>query len=474
MTLEELIIVQSSVETGDPHQCSDSSDRNSILNHIFEPLVKRDGNGKFYPCLAFQWSVQPDGLTWLFRLHENILFHNGMKLSARDILYNFERIIDPSIGGSFGTEGVYASYLSGAKFTARSDDIFTITTPEPMPDLLDLLSEMPIGYGEELDKLPRHYIGTGAYKVGSRKSYELELELFRSYWDKNPPVNELVWIREPNALRRVEMVLETDADIGSNIGHEGVRLTESSGRLVSRKFAGWLCIIFLFNMFQGVCKDRLIRQALNYALDKKELIRYAKNGTAEILNGFLTPHHFGYNSETEPYSYDPERARNLLLEAGYDGGFKLELDIPSSMPDEAPKLAEIISKFYSQIGIEVDVKEYYDRQKYAEMVKEKKIHDLCCFDSSPKSTFRVLREKLVSLYKGPWWQGYHNPEVNKLFIQATKTLDNKKREKIYQAIYEKITDDAPWLFLYRPYYFWAVNERAGFWYPGNDGLTTIK
>jgi peptide/nickel transport system substrate-binding protein len=270
------------------------------------------------------------------------------------------------------------------------------------------------------------------------------------------------------------MVIERDADIGTNIGFEGVKLIESNNRVISRKFAGWLCIIFLFNMFQSVCKDKRIRQALNYALDKKEIIRYAKNGTAEILNGYITPHHFGYTPETEPYSYDPERARNLLLEAGYSDGFKIEMDIPSSMPDEAPKLAEIMSKYYSQIGVEVDVKEYYNRQNYAMMVKEKKIHDLCCFDSSPKSTFRVLREKLISLYKGPWWQGYHNPEVNRLFIQATRTFDNKKREKIYKTIYEKITDDAPWLFLYRPYYFWAINERAGFWYPSTDGLTTIK
>jgi peptide/nickel transport system substrate-binding protein len=474
MTLEELIIVQSSVETGDPHQCSDSSDKNSVLSHIFEPLIKRDEKGKFRPCLAFQWNVQPDGLTWIFRLRENIFFHNGVRLRARDIVSNLERIVDPSTGGSFGTEGVYASYLSEAKFTARSDEIFTITTPEPMPDLLDLLSEMPMGYGEAMDKLPVHYIGTGAYRVASRKSDEIELELFKNYWDMSPPVNELVWIREPDALRRVEMVLERDADIGSNIGFEGVRLTDSSSRVNNRKFAGWLCIIFLFNMFQSVCRDKRIRQALNYALDKKEIIRYAMNGTAEILNGFLTPHHFGYNHETESYSYNPERARNLLLEAGYSDGFKLEVDIPSSMPDEAPKLAEIISKYYSQVGIEVNVEEYYDRQKYAEMVKEKRIHDLCCFDSSPKSTFRVLREKLISVYKGPWWQGYHNPEVNKLFIQATKTFDYKEREKIYQIIYAKITDDAPWLFLYRPYFFWAVNSRANFWYPGNDGLTTIK
>jgi peptide/nickel transport system substrate-binding protein len=108
------------------------------------------------------------------------------------------------------------------------------------------------------------------------------------------------------------------------------------------------------------------------------------------------------------------------------------------------------------------------------MVKEKRIHDLCCFDSSPKSTFRVLREKLISKFRGPWWQGYNNQEVNQLFFEATNTFDHEKRRGIYQTIYRIITSDAPWVFMYRPYLHWIIGEKADFWYPGPLGLTKIK
>lgn len=474
MPLDELIIVQSSIESGDPHQCSDSVDRNSILRHVFEPLVERVNGGQFKPCLAVQWAVQHDGLTWVFRLRDNVLFHNGARLKAEDLVDNLERVIDPSVGGSYGTEGVYAGYLGRAKFTALSDERFSVSTPEPMADLLDLISELFVGCGEELDKLPEEYTGTGPYRVGSRKSDELELENFRNYWGETPPVNELTWISEPKNIQRAEMVAGRDADIGSMVGLEGARLVEGTGRVESRQLASGLCVIYMLNQLEGVCRDKRIRQALNYALDMREVIRYAKRGAAEQLNGYLTPHHFGHDPDTGPYIYDPERAKKLLREAGYPDGFRLEMDIPSSMPDEAPKLADIMTNYYNQIGLEVDVRIYHDRQGYAEMVREKRIRDLCCFDSSPRSTFRVLREKIVSTFKGPWWQGYHNPEVNQSFLKATRTFDEGKRLQIYRTIYRKITEDPPWVFLYRPYFHWAVSDEAGFWFPESDGLTKIK
>jgi peptide/nickel transport system substrate-binding protein len=474
MTLKELTIVQSSVETGDPHICSDSINRNSILSHIFEPLIQRSGRGLFKPCLARKWAIQPDGLTWLFQLRENVKFHNGTQLKAKDIIANLDRITDTSIGGAYGTHGVYASYLSNAKFTAKSDMVVQITTTEPMADLLDLLAEMPMGHGEELYRLPREYIGTGPYKVDSRKSDEVELKFFKSYWGKKPPVDEIIWIKETNPLTRTEMIVDRDADIGCMIGLDGKRYIEDTQRASTRELASGLCIIFIFNLLKGVCVNPEIRKAINYALDMDDVIRYAKRGAAEPLNGFLTPHHFGYDPETKPYSYDPEKARNLLRETGYPNGIKLEMDIPNSMPDEAPRLAEIMTKHYARIGVDLDVHMYYDRRSYADMVREKRIHDLCCFDSSPMSTFRVLREKLVSTYRGPWWQGYHNPEVNKLYYQATKTFEVKKRQQLYREIYRKVTEDAPWVFLYRPYNYWAIGEKAEFWAPDSDGLIKIK
>jgi peptide/nickel transport system substrate-binding protein len=104
------------------------------------------------------------------------------------------------------------------------------------------------------------------------------------------------------------------------------------------------------------------------------------------------------------------------------------------------------------------------------MVREKRINDGACFDSSPRSTYRVLREKLHSGLQGPWWEGYENPEVNALIEEAEATIPDPERQAIYQQIYSIITDDAPWIFLYSPTRYWAVGSTMKEWRPRADGL----
>ena len=224
------------------------------------------------------------------------------------------------------------------------------------------------------------------------------------------------------------------------------------------------------NSQKGPCKDRRVRQALNYALDIDKIIDKIKDGAATPLNGYLTSHHFGYNPETPVYSYDPEKARSLLAEAGYADGLKLVIDIPSEMPDEAPQLTRMMKEQFKQVGITVEIIEHQDRAAYSEMVREKKINDACCFDSSPRSTFRILREKIQSTLQGPWWQGYENKQVNSLIKQAQATFSDTERQKIYRQIYTIIRDDAPWIFLYNPTRFWGVSATMKDWKPRKDGL----
>jgi peptide/nickel transport system substrate-binding protein len=147
---------------------------------------------------------------------------------------------------------------------------------------------------------------------------------------------------------------------------------------------------------------------------------------------------------------------------------RLVVDIPTRMPDEARKLAQMMGEMYSEVGVSVEVKEYEDRQAYAEMVRAKKINDLCCFDSSPLSTFRVMREKIHSGIKGPWWEGYTNVEVDSLIERAEATIDELLRRRIYRLAYRMIRDDAPWVFLYSPVRFWGVGPRLRGWRPGID------
>lgn len=467
-------VVQSSIDIGDPHICSDSMNRGNIIDAIYEPLVSRTGSGVYSPSLAASWTVGPDGLTWLFKLRESVRFHNGEKLTGNDVVASLKRVVDPAIGGAFGTQGVYASYIGDAEFTSPSKYSFQMVTKAPMADLLDLLSEMPIAPEDELGNIPKEYIGTGPYLVGGLSRDEVVLEGNRKYWGgRNAMAEEVSWLKEDDAIERAEMVANREADIATSIGFDGSDSIRGLNRAKIVSLRSSLCIIFMMNSGAGVCSDARVRQALNYGLDIDQVVNEIKKGAATRLNGYLTPHHYGHNPETEQYPYDPDHARRLLAEAGHGDGMKLTIDIPTSMPDEGLDIGEMMKEHYGRIGVDVDVISYTDRAAYAEMVRDKKIHDMCCFDSSPISTFRVLREKIHSGHKGPWWEGYHNEEVNGLIDTAQRTFDDTKREDIYRRVFQIVRDDAPWVFLYRPTYFWAVNKQLGDWAPMKRGKVVL-
>ena len=103
-------------------------------------------------------------------------------------------------------------------------------------------------------------------------------------------------------------------------------------------------------------------------------------------------------------------------------------------------------------------------------MRSKEVGDMCWFDSSPLSTFRVMREKLHSGLRGPWWEGYDNPGVDRLIEEAAATVELGERRAIYERIYKMTSLDPPWVFLYRPLYFWGLSTNLRGWAPGVDGL----
>jgi len=465
-----ITVYQSSVEIGDPHICSDSTNRLSLVFSVYEALVKRNAAGAYEPSLAESWTVGTDARTWTFRLRKNVVFHNGEVLRAGDVVATLGRVLDPSIGGAFGTQGVYLSYLKDAEISKADDVTVRIVTGKPMADLLDLLVAMPISPESALKRLPGEYVGSGPYMIREMSSRMILLEAFPRYWGEAPKYKQIRWVAEPDAGKRVDAVLEGKADIAAEVEVDGRTRILDSGQASLRDWDSGLCVIFMLNCFEGPCRDCRVRQALNYALDVDTIISEVMPGAALRLSGYLTPHHFGYDPDTPAYPSDPEKTRALLAEAGYGNGLNLVFDIPAVMPDEAPRLAAVMARQLGEAGISVEIIEHADRAAYSEMVREKKIHDACCFDSSPRSTFRVLREKIQSTLRGPWWQGYENETVNALIEKAQATLPEAERQAIYKRIYALIRDDAPWIFLYRPKYFWGVGSRLADWKPRSDGL----
>jgi peptide/nickel transport system substrate-binding protein len=464
-------IFQQSLPLGDPHLCSDAKDRVSLISAVYEALISRDGPGVYTPCLAEAWRTDREARVWEFRLRRGVVFHNGHELRAADVTASLERIRSPKVGGAWGTQGVYASYLGGAKLEAIAPDRVRVTLTEPMADLLELLTEMPIVPEGVLDDLPEEHVGSGLYAVKDFDEDEAVMTPNGRHWRGKPEHERLIWRAEADEGERIKSVAG-EADVAAGLSPECTIGARNGGVQVESRF-GSMCVIFMLNCLHGPCRDSRVRRALNIALDRDAIVNNIMLGGAEPLTGPLTPLHLGWDPESLAIRHDPAEARRLLSDAGYPNGLTVKMDTPMESPDEAIPLSKLMAEQYREAGIEVETHVYSDRPDYAEMVRNKKIGDLCCFDSSPLSTFRVMREKIHSGLQGPWWQGYSNKEVDALIESAQRTPDAEERGIIYRRAYWAIAADAPWVFLYRPEYSWAVRAGAD-WKPSWDCVVRVK
>ena len=245
------------------------------------------------PSLAERWTVEEDARTWTFVLRKGVTFHNGETLRAADVVASMRRALDPGIGGAFGTQGVLATYLATAEIRALDDSTVRIVTPEPTADLLDLVVAIPVGPESALHRLPQDYVGSGPYRITERTESRVRLEAHDAYWGQAPAYREIFFIAEPDAAKRVDTLLRGEADIAAGIGIEGKTRIAEAGSAMARELESGLCVIFMLNAQNGPCRDRRVRQALNYALDVDAIVSKVMKGAASRLNGYLTAHHFG-------------------------------------------------------------------------------------------------------------------------------------------------------------------------------------
>lgn len=468
---EMVRIVQSRVHVGDPQMTIDNKDVLSIRAALYDALVRWDGPALFRPALAERWTCSDDAQVWAFQLREGVRFHSGRVLRAADVVSSLRRLSDPSVSGEMATQGVIQSYLEGATFEAAGDSVVQVTTAEPMADLLDLLADVPM---LDTDSAAASIPGTGPYKVVQASDEQLVMECFSDYWGGMARVKHLHWRAEPNASRRVAALHDGSVDLAAAIPPSFHAQIEAAGRVTLLEADTSLCVAFLFNCYAGACADRRIRQALNYGLDVQRVIDTVMEGAAQRTNGVFTPLHVGHDPDTAPFPYDPAKARDLLRDAGHAGGMNLIVDVPTQLPDESVALGRSLQEQYAALGISVTLREFADRPAYAHMVRDKQIDDACCFDSSPLSSYRILREKLHSGVRGPWWQGYRNATVDSLIDQAAATAESAARQRLYRQAYRLIHDDAPWVFLYSPRVYFGVGPALAGWQPGFNGITRFE
>jgi len=414
--------------------------------------------------------------TWEFPLRKGVKFHNGVTMTAKDVKFTFDRTLDPQ------TKTFFYPFISTIKEVKIIDDYtIQIITNGPDPLLLKRLSFSLFIFPADLFKEKgaeaffQHPIGTGAFKfVSWTRNDRMVFEANEAYWDGPPKVKRLIFRPVPEVATRLAELQTGNADIITSIPPFLVsQVKDSANATVQSIPSGRVMFLYINCLADGPLKDKRVRQALNYAIDKKAIIDNILKGSGIQMAVNLTPLHFGYDSTLKPYPYDPGKAKKLLAEAGYASGLKLVFNTPSGRYILDKEVSQAIAGMLNAVGIQTDMK-VHEWGTYTQILTGKKLQDIgfigwsLVLSDADSTFFPYFTPESVFSY-------YSTPALKDKIIKARTMLDEKKRLEIYKQIQREIYEEAPLVYLYQQIDHYGVAKRVkGFQVRGDELILLNK
>ena len=473
------IIIQGSI--GDASNliamlASDSASH-EIASLCYNGLVKYDKDLKLVGDLAESWDVSDDKLTITFHLRKGVKWQDGVEFTAEDVMFGYQTIIDPN------TPTAYAGDFQEVE-KAEVVDRYTFRVKYKKPFapglaswnyLIVLPAHILKGKDITRSELVRNPMGTGPYKLKEWKTGEkIVLVSNHDYFEGRPYIDGVIYRIIPDLAT---MFLELKA---GNIDYMGLTPTQYLRQTDTPKFKKnfrkykYLSFSYTYlgyNLLNPKFQDRRVRQAISYAIDKEEIIEGVLLGLGEVATGPYKPGTWQYNPDVKRYPYNPEKAKELLREAGWidtNGDGIIEKDgkpfeftvITNQGNDQRKKVAEIIQRRLSEVGIKMKIRilewatfinEYIDKKKFEATILGWTIgQDPDLFDvwHSSKTHFKELN-----------FISYKNKEVDRLIMEGRHTFDLEKRKRAYFRIQEILAEDQPYTFLYVPYSLPVIHKR---------------
>lgn len=448
-----------------------------VVDNIFDTLVKRDENEQLIPGLATSWS-QVDENTWEFKLRENVKFTNGEDFNADAVKYSIDRVLNPD--NNAPTSG----YISTIQ-EVQAVDKYTVhvITKNPDPLIPTRFNRYPTEivpplYVEEVgqEQFAQKPIGTGPYKfVEWNKGSSVVLEANADYWNGEPEVKKITFRSIPEASTRVSALLNGEVDLITAVSPEDREKIEgsSNARLSSVERAGNTVYVG-FKTDVEPFNNVKVRQALNYAIDTKSIVDNVLRGAAVQTESLIGPKDFGYAGESETYGYDPEKAKQLLTEAGYPDGFSATLDTVNWYIKNTD-VAQVIAEQLKAVGVDIKVNNV-ESSVYRTLVPSGEQNSMYVLGWSSTNTLDADAAIYAILHSGESYSTYSNPEVDAKLEEARGTTDEDRRTTLYKEIQDIVLEDAPRIFLYQENQYYGVSKKLD-WEGRIDGsipVATIK
>ncbi|HSJ27822.1 MAG TPA: ABC transporter substrate-binding protein, partial [Acidimicrobiia bacterium] len=408
-----------------------------LLYNVYETLVKLEADGSITGLLAESWEVSDDGLVYTFDLREGVTFHNGEPLDAEDVVFSIENVLTKDPAHPFAT--TLAPITSVTSLDAGTVEI---RVDQVSANLLFFLTQ---GQGviltqSAIDTIANQPVGTGPFEFGAwTVGDSIVLERNGAYWGE-PALLERVtfrYINDPNALNNA--MLAGDLDIIAGVSApELLTAFESDARFEVLQGLSNGEVTLSLNGRRPPLDDVRVRQAITHAIDRQAVVDLAYAGYGTVIGTFSTPLDPWYRDLTDVYPYDPDRARELLTEAGVDG-ITLKMVLPPV--SYATRSGEIIASQLAEVGITVDI-ENVEWGVWLEDVFAN--HD---FDMS---IVAHVEPRDLGQYGNPdYYWGNDSPQVAPILEQADAEPDEDTRNELYASVLEEITAVAAdnWLFV---------------------------
>jgi oligopeptide transport system substrate-binding protein len=456
-------------------------------NQLYNGLVQIDDSLKNRPCIAKSWEISPDGTLYTFHLRNDVYFQDdplfkngkGRKAVAADFVYSFGRLIDPKVASS--GSWIFSDKVEGKNaFAAINDTTFQVKLKQPFPPFLSMLTapycsvvphEVVDFYGKDFRQ---HPVGTGPFKFKYWKEGEVLVFLKNDhYWEKDKDGSALPHLDAIRATfigdkqtafmefisKKLDFLNDIDGSYRDDILTKSGKITQkykgkfilSTGPYLNTIYLGMLVDSSLAIVKSSPLRKLKIRQAINYAIDKQKMIKYLRNsmGTAGSA-GFIPMGMPGFDAkEVKGYTYNPDKARQLLKEADYPDGTNLPPIVLHTTVGYR-SLIEYVQGQLDRIGIKTSV-EITQGASLRELIAKNGInffYGTWIADYPDAENYLSVFYSKNKIPFGPNYTGFNNKHFDALFEQAYQEANDEKRYALYRQMDSLVMQQSPVVILY--------------------------
>jgi peptide/nickel transport system substrate-binding protein len=432
----------------------------NVSEQVTEKLIEFTADASdFEPRLATEWK-QLDDTTLQMKLRQGVTFTNGEEFDAESARFSIETMLKAPAYVSF------TSVIAGADVV----DKHTINVKTKSPTLLHMPAlamgsfQYPPKHFQQLgqDEFGKKPIGTGPYTFMEWvKDSHVTLEANDSYWGGAPAMKTLTIRTIPEGAAKLAALETGEVDFTIDVPLDTVERIERNANLqLFSRPSNRLFYLVPSTLTDTPLKDPRVRRALWYAVDVEALIRGLFKGRAQPLAGqVLAPGYFGFDPGRQPTPYDPDKAKQLLAEAGHPNGFEITFKYPGGRFAQDKEVGQAVATQLAKVGVRTK-QEVLESGTFLTQLSAKQLNDLYLGGSLPPPDAHFMYQQFESTFRYAY---YSNPQFDELLQKGASTANREERAGIYKQVLDVFDQDPPYIPLYQPEDYYAGTKKlSGF------------